>query len=643
MPKIWKIILSVLALLIIAVGGWFLFFLYGPKLAFEDVLPEGAIVFARLEHPVTHWQNGMQSEFWKNISAINVPKVLDHNKVPKAFIDQYTQAQKKASDLFNNPLVQRFLGKEIAVAVYQHKEADPADPLGYGFLVIARPSPSVRLMEIFSNFSPRFGDDIRVSQEMYSQQRIVHVHFKNNQAMAYTQLGDMFIFAAENEPALKTVIDVNRHKMPPLRRDRHFLFAQSRAYAQGEGFMYVRGDVAPVGMAFNTYAVSFMPGPISKYKFIFEFNPLAVDPAMKQLLSCQARPNAPAGFVPSGIIGYFWSGCADFPEMSRQIQEQMQAVPEGSAPIKKFKKSMEKRLGFKLGETLLPLLTNEAGGYLTDVDTRGVIPYPRFLAFLKIADRRKTDELLAKLALTPMGLLKQEEYGQIPIHYLDLPLGGNMDPGYCFINDYLLAATSRQLLKKSIDTYKDQLTSLRMDKTFVSFGLNAKVQSVGFLKVGDLARRLRDLLDWGNKYLSSQVSAVSLYKQEGQKKKKELAGDMVSTEAELKQALEKMQEWQAKPTADLAADEAATLAQTIANFQNQEETLRDDIKTNRAQQQEIDDILSKYEDQAENYKLFMFNSQQVLVPILKGFETIHAQGFKVMVNAKAIETEMILK
>ena len=150
------------------------------------------------------------------------------------------------------------------------------------------------------------------------------------------------------------------------------------------------------------------------------------------------------------------------------------------------------------------------------------------------------------------------------------------------------------------------------------------------------------ILDWGNKYWSSQVSAASSYKQEGKRKKKELAQEIVVKENELKMAQDKLKEWKSKPTADLTPEDSATNASTIANLEQQVQYARDDIRTLNLQMQEIDGLMANYEMIAENDKLWMFNSQQVFVPILKSFESVIAQGVKVMVSPRSIETEFML-
>ena len=53
-----------------------------------------------------------------------------------------------------------------------------------------------------------------------------------------------------------------------------------------------------------------------------------------------------------------------------------------------------------------------------------------------------------------------------------------MDPGYGFLGDYLLVATSRQLLKRSIDAYNDSLRSIVSDDAVEQFSLDNGKNSI---------------------------------------------------------------------------------------------------------------------------------------------------------------------
>jgi len=637
MPKISSVFKAAALVAIVAFGGWFLYLTYGPKLAIEDILPSGAVAYARLSHPAQHWQRGKKSEFWKNITAIDVRKVLARNNVPAAKVAQIENWRSQTVQFFDNPLAQKVLGKEAAVAIYRHKDANAAkDPDGgYGILLVLRLEPSVQAAEFLSHFTSQWGKGIATSEDLYQNKRIVHLQFKDkNMRLKYVRLNDLLILTMEDEKELNTLIDVYRRQHPSLKQDEDFASMRSRTYPGADGLFYVNAQVmAPVG--FKTYAISYLPGKsVNKYKLIAGFEPQALGPSLRKLTSCEAKEGAAMPFVPSDIIAYQWGNCYDLPEMWQQFKEEMQA------------NGMQKRLGLKkISADLFPALGKEAGGYLTDIDTLGLFPYPRFLVFARVNDRTKAEEALKGIIKNPLGMMREEKYGQVDIHHMPLPLGANMDPGYCFLGDYLLAATSSQLLKKSIDTFHDPAGSLASDKTFNALELNSaqKVQSMAFAKVSQLARRLQDVLGWSNKYLSSQVAMVAVYKQEAQEKKKELQTALAAKEVESKMAMERLARWQAKLVEGLSPDEQAAITGAVGNLQASAQELQDGAKTIVEQQKQLDEAVANYDTQADSAKLVMFNSQQVFMPILKGLEVIEAQGIKVLISNNVIETELMVK
>src|SRR4051812_23205336 len=107
MKKLLKTLLIVCAILLTASGAWWLYLVYGPRPAVQDVLPSGAMAFVQLSKPAEHWQKATQSELWKNIASIDLPKVLARNKVPSATITQVERWQKQTTAFFNSPLTKK--------------------------------------------------------------------------------------------------------------------------------------------------------------------------------------------------------------------------------------------------------------------------------------------------------------------------------------------------------------------------------------------------------------------------------------------------------------------------------------------------------------------------------------------------------
>lgn len=635
-------VLTAVLLVVSAAGGWFVYVVYGPKPTVEEMLPQGPVMYTRLLNPAEHWHKALESEFWKNVGSIDIPAVMARNNMPPEKITAFSDAQKNIDQLFKSPLIQKFLDKEIAFALYPQKE----------MVLVLRLSPSVQAAEFMNRVSDQWGEDIEATEEMYQNERVVHVRLKKKDTrIKYVRLKDLLFIAHENDNSINRVIDTYHRRNPSLKEDPGFIFLEAQAYAGSAGTLYISKEgmasllddemssslLKTVGVM--AYGASFVPGKTYKYKFVAGYKDAqAVPPTMRWMSSCPAAENASLKFIPFDVIGYQWAGCYDFQDLWQQAKEQLRSAPDGKY------EGVEKAMNRKSYTDLIPLLGKEAGGYLMDVDTQGAFPFPRLLAFIKINDKAKAEEALKGIFKNPLGLIQEEEYNAVNIRYMSLPLGPNMDPAYCFLGDYLLLSTSRQLLKRSIDTYNDPKVSLKTNEVFAGLGLaeDVKAHSLMFLKVGDMAHRIKGMLDWGNKYMSSQVSMVSVYKQEGKTKDLALGQQIIDGEAELKLAQAKMNQLEERLKGGLSEDEVVSTREAIEHIKEEMRNLSRSIRTYKAQQSELIKVLQGYEHQAEAAKLFMFNSENVFVPIIKGLETIHGQGMTITASDRIIETEFFL-
>jgi hypothetical protein len=397
--------------------------------------------------------------------------------------------------------------------------------------------------------------------------------------------------------------------------------------------------------AFAVYGLSYMPGQVSKYKMIAGLDDKAIPLQMQKHLACPDLSNDSLKLVPVNAIVYNWGGCYDFGEYWQSARQRLQENPQWAGPMRRIKRGLERRLHVNIKRDVLPLLDHEIGGYLTDVDMQGKYPFPRLLIFVKVQDRTKAEHLLEQLTANAVTMLQSEDYNHVNIHYISLPLGANMDPGYGFVGNYLLVATSRQLLKVSIDAYNDSMPSIVSDDAVKSFSLDngEKFHSVTLMKTAELSRRAQDFLGWINKYLSSQVSIAAAAKQDGANRAQELTQAIADKNEELILAEKKLSQLKRKPLTDLSDEESVFITGAIANLNREEEAIRNDIVAYKAQKEDLYQLLANYAVGAQSDKLTMFNMDNVVSPLLKGLESIDAQAVTVRFGRKTLETEVLVK
>ena len=625
------------------------------SLPVERVLPSHPLFFARLVHVQEHIDQVINSDFGKNLAAIDLPDVLSRNNFSPHDVSDLQQWQKDLESFWQNPLIKRFLGQEAALAVYRNGSS-------YQTFLVVRLTFSTRLAELLGQLSHHWGDDVSVKQQLYHGRAINHVFFKKQKfGLAYVRIRDLLVIAPESWGHLEKVVDTYQQQHGLLEKDPLFNFVRQNAYPSGDGLVFVNPNLfsdlwrdemdsrlTPLGYqtaAFPVYGLSYMPGVVSKYKVMVGLDEKYMPSGMRKTFSCPALNNDTLKLVPANAIAYNWGACYDFEQAWVTAKQDLEGNPVFTEGIDKFIRRVEKHFHVSFKRDVFPVLGHEIGGYLTDVDMQGTYPFPRLLVFIKIKDRPAAERLMDKFMKNPIMTLQNEEYDHVAIRYISLPLGANMDPGYAFLDDYLLVATSRQLLKRSIDAYNDALRSIVSDNVVDQFNLanGDKFHSVTLMKTAELSRRAQDFLGWVDKYLSGQVSMAAAYKQDGDNKKEELDQAIAGKSAELTMAQNKLVQLKHTSLSDVSLEDPSLINGAIENLNREEESIRDDIAGFIEQKADLMRLLENYALGAQSAKLTMYNMDNVVSPVLKGLESIDAQAVTVRFGDKIMETEFLVK
>ncbi len=647
--SIWLLI----AIIALAIGSWIWF--QRPGLPVEAVLPSHPLIYAHLSHAQEHINGVINSDFGKNIAAIDLPDVLSRNNFSPKDISDFRRWQKDLAKFWGSPLIKKFLGKEVSVAVYRNNDS-------YQVFITLRLTLSTRIIEFLGGLSDHWGDDLTIRHNKYQGRVINHILFKKQGLqLAYVRIRDLLIIAPEPLGQLEEVVDVYQHKHDSLQGDPSFNVVRQNAYPSGDGLVFVnlnlfsdlwRGEMdsrlTPLGYqtaTFPVYGLSYMPGVISKYKMIVGVDEKYMPSGMRKVFACPALANDTLRLVPVNAIAYNWGGCYDFDQSWAMARQRLKENPQIAQGIYKFKQKLEKHFNINIRRDVLPVLGHEIGGYLTDVDMRGTYPFPRLLVFVKIQDRPAAERLLDKFTQNPVTTLYSEEYDHVDIHYVSLSLGANMDPGYAFLDDYLLVASSRQLLKKSIDAYNDSLRSIASDDAVEQLGLanGGKFHSVTLMKTAELSRRAQDFLGLVDRYLSGQISMAAAYKQDGDNKKLELDQAIADKKAELVLAQKKLTQLKSALLSDISPEDPTLVSGAIENLNREENSIREDILTYKEQKEDLSRLLDNYASGARLAKLTMYNMESLCLPVLKGLESIDTQAVTVRFGDKILETEFLVK
>jgi len=648
-----KLVWTINILIVALIGFWL--WCQRPGLPVENVLLPKALLYGRLKNVKEHMNQLVQSDFGKNISVINLPDVLNRNNFSAKDVDDFQQWQKNFIKYSDNFWIKQLLAREVAVSFYRRDDA-------YHFFIVLRLTPLTRMAELLLQLTRQWDGIYITNHENYRGRGINEILIANWGLKAYyLRVRDLMIISPSSSQDLREVVDVTQKRQTSLRDDPAFKFVSDNSYPKGDGLLFVnlnyfsdlwRGlmdsRLTSLGYqtaAFPVYGLSYLPGDVSKYKLIVGLDEKYMPSAMRQVFNCPALSNDTLKLVPVDAIAYHWGGCYNFQRSWDMARNALEGNPDVADEIIGLKRRLEHHFGIDIKEDVLPLIGHEMGGYLTDLDMQGSYPFPRMLVFVKIQNRASAESLLEHLTQNTGTEIKSEEYNQVKIHYITLPWGANMDPGYGFLGDYLLMATSRQLIKMSIDAYSDSMRSMVSDDVIGQFKLDgeAKFHSVTLMKTSELSRRAEDFLGWIDKYLSGQVTMAAAYKQDGDNKKEQLDEAIADKSAELLLAQKKLNQLKNAPVSGALLDDPDLVSGAIANLNREEQSIRDDIADYNQQKDHLTRVLDSYALGAQSAKLTMYNMENLVSPVLKGLESIDAQAVTVRFGDKLLETEFQVK
>ncbi len=637
-----------IVVLLAAAGAYWLF---RPGMPIEKVLPQGPMGYVRLAHGAKLWTSFMESPFYKSLSVIDIDKVLRQNNFSAQDIAHMSTLQEQWAQVNSNPWIKKVFGKEVVIAFY----ADAKQEI-YPIIAIRLDKTLQTAQTLAQLFKPS-KEEVKISSKVLNGQTVYAVTMiEAEQTIYYIHKRDLIIIAQKDIAQLVPVIDVLKGKGKALEQDASWKFTKAQGYVDADADAFV--NPYPLVMALNaeaqgqdnqadvidnlkdvkTVSFSFNYNDASRFKFSVDVDQKAlVSKEGEAVISCAQTANDSMTMIPVNVIAYNWSNCYDFSKFFAQVQSQLNDYPAFQEAFTKYTKAINRYLGLDIQQDLLPLFGHEVGGYITDIDTKAMFPYPRFLTFVKLTDIAKAKPIFKSMEeKLPVDVLK-ETYQGVEISYLTFPLGSNTDPSYAIVGDYVLMASSRQLLKKSIEAVQAPAHALSEDKIIKELGLSASDQFNGvmLLRPAAVVKRAKSLLGWMDKFLTSQINAALSYKKDWESRKDDFDSQIKEKDDELAAAQERLTQIN---------------AQAVEGNQEQLKYITEDIGRIKA---DIDDIkLSKekvaksveeYQVNAKAARLMMFNAEHVFVPVLNAFETIDAQAITTQFKDNLIQTEVVFK
>ncbi len=684
---IWIVIICVLG----GVAAAVFFNTQKPQVAIEEVLPGEVIGFVKMNNIQKAVEGLIASPFWKSIQNINYDQLMQANQTGQSPKDLLAMVDKKMSDPATKKVLEKFLGRESAIAIYpidfdvqdwvhltQASLPIIIEDVFSQVVLVTRVSSDVQLAEFVSGIFQPFGKDLATQTFDYKGHTIHSVVLPDvNIPIGIVRIKDLLIMSV-GDKAARASVDVVTNIKPSLAKDESFQKADKAALDPADIFMYWHlnkffamieaeaGDIASFAAqntpdvqkriesffttlgGFESSSLSGQWGNPVQWQSLLFFDENELDPQFaSSFLSCTSVKNNTLSFTPKNVLGYGWGGCLNLDNTWEQIKTEMvnrqgdQSTSIMEAQVQNF----EKNIGFSIKDDVLPAFGEEFGGYLSDIETGGMFPIPKFALFIQVEDQNKAGKILDKLTNQPFITLQKEEHAGITVHYAVSPLGEVLQPSYCFLGDYLLIAINRALIKKSIEAYHDKSLSLLEDAGFkaINMGLTDKNVGAQFININKVSEKLGSIIEWSNGWVSEKSKSQQAFKAGQEKRLEDVVNDVTRKEKDLsgmKQRLTTLEDqiWDA----DVKGQDVSSLKEELNQTKNQMEKLKNDLIASKEQKVELENLVGGSQNQTIDPALRRLYLDEVVYPILDGLTSFSTLGSRTTRGDGEIKTLLFL-
>jgi|GEM_PF-1506131 len=680
-----KVLIISMVILWGAIGGWF-YFQFQKKFTIENIIPKEALIYVNQKDLAQLIKDFKNSQFGKDMAMINVPALLEKSGVAKEQIELFTKFQAVLGILIESPLFQRVFGQEVAVTIY------PADFFTYDIsalweiakqiMVVIRLDKETEIAEFLSRLFSQIGQQIIITKAKYQNQTIVNITMPQlaalNVKISYTKIGPYLVLGLGEDSARRCINVVKRGK-PSLSQDKNYRLTKSRfvegarttafvnidmllttlkdrllemtkAYESESGQDRPLDEVLKDLSGFLSFGYSAVYSPLIQSRINFFFVKEQMTSDVQKFYSCELKLNKNIKFIPKDIILYHWSNCYDMPAYWSRLKEEMNRFSkerQGGPSPQQVIEGVEKLLQLSIDTDILPLMGREQGWVLSDITLGGIFPIPKFLFFMSVTDRAKAQGMIETLADQPVLFVQSEDYKGIKINYITIPLSSDVQPAYCFIEDYFLLTSHRQLFHEVIDVYQNQKPSLASDSIFLQLNMDLTQMTNGLflLRGKEFINKLRGVVAWGGEWLITKFKELEAYKAGSQKRLSDLAEEMRMFEEDIQNLKNQLQGFEEEKKqlisqgADVVGvDEKIKEVRESLSLKERSRALSEDKR------EELKGIIEGLDKEKaiepEPVTLYL---NGFVYPSLKAFESLRAVGNKIDISNNYFESTMFLK
>lgn len=668
------LIITIISVAVVAAAAGVYFTLAAKPPAIETILPADAVFFAKFSEVDKQVKEFKASKLCKNIEKIDIDMLLEKSGAKKEDVEKFKAARTELSSFIGGLVLEKYFGKEIAVAVYPLKAGELTPEafldMASNFTLVTRVKPETKFIDFLAKIFNKAGRKYDVAEENYKGRKITVVKLDDKVSLAYVQIRDMLVIGFGKKAATSSC-DVADKKALSLAQDKDYTAAMSKfpkgantvAFGDIEQMMSgikrlaesipapketspldpqqaVRAQVnksVDMYAGFKTFSYAKYPGKIAKERIFASIDRSKLMPFFKSFYSVKARKNTALKLAPANAIYYDW-GTFEWKSYWKYLKEEIgkEAAKANQGPtFNDMIAGFEKQIGMSVENDLIPALGDETGVCLTDINLDGMIPMPEFVVFLKIDKKQAIDKLLSGLFRDGNPSGQSESYKGVDIKYLNLPFGLTFQPSFCYVGDYFLVSLSRSPIKGSIDSYSGASKSLFENEEFkaVNHGLMEPANRVCFVKVDTLLQKAKGLCEWGIRWMTFMTEQQKKYKDMMAAQTDKLKADIDALEKEAADLKAKRADPAVTPEA------AAELDAKIGEKGSMLEADKAQLDQFQARgQQQGKDPMSNFDGAVVRLWL-----EKAVYPVIDGMQSLKAVGSRTVFSGDAVETETFSK
>jgi hypothetical protein len=513
------------------------------------LVPDGPVFFKTSVDVEKMWASVSESNFWKRFTSL---KLWDEAGVTAGLRDIAEGFSKEVGFDLSTKNIMSLLGKEVAVAVYAEGEETPQ----IRAYVLFRGNPKSTAEEIVNKFvsfvKEQVGDEAEFNDTVYEGTKITSIKgAKAPVQFEYGFIEDVLAFGVGNtSPGIKNIVDVAKGSGNSLADNAQFkkiLEATKMSTGRYAGCFYA--DLRNFGKIFGALEGAGLPAPVQPMiqsmkqaytmpiilggtgyidrGIVAKLVTIPAGETTNELIQLSLKTTPASGsnisFIPENTIAYVGVNNMPDPEKLWPLLQKQWEEQGAAAPISMVVGQIERVLGMKLEEDVLPWVGTEFAVLFTDLDTKVGFPYPKFALMGKIKDMAKAKTFLQKVnamikeATAETGFkFEGVEYKSYSLNSvtmaLPLPLPITLTPSYGIVEDFLIVGSSADLLKQMIDTFKGEGKDLANNAAFKDINVPAETTSVFFFNWAGFMEAVKATGAWAVQFFQAQPTMADSVK-----------------------------------------------------------------------------------------------------------------------------------